>query len=92
MPDVFHVGANLVCSSCFEHTFHQRHITEAFHHGVVSNGGFTNLTLRRKNRHLQTVFGMARDVALYSTTLRLTISPNEGIVATARGFLEELGT
>ena len=92
MPDVFHVGTDLMGTAGLKHALHKGHIAEAFHHGVVSSGRFSDFTIGREDRHLQTVFGMARNVALNATALRLTISPNQGIIAATRGFLEELST
>ena len=43
MSDMLHVGTNLMGSTRFQHTFHQRDIAETLQHPVMSNSTLTDI-------------------------------------------------
>ena len=56
MSDMLHVDTNLVCSPGLENAFDSRAIAERLNNLVVSYGVLSNLAVRWKYVHLETVF------------------------------------
>ena len=87
---------NLVRTTSFQHTFHQRHIPKAFQHFPVSHSmlsflfllGYTLLV--RINTHHSTVFRRAAKITFYRTALFLKISPHQSIILSFNRMLKEL--
>ena len=92
MPDVFHVGTDLVGATRFENTFHECDVGEAFQHIIMGHSVLANFRIRGKHSHLHTVFWIAGDIAFDAPFVFCEVAPHDGIVFTLRRLVEELQT
>ena len=87
---MFHVGSDLMGTSGFQPAFHECDIIEILQYAVVGDGMFPDFAVRREDCHLHPVFRVAGDVAFDTSFFLLKVSPDQGIVQSFGGFVEEL--
>ena len=92
MPDVFHVGTDLVGAPRFEDTFHECDVRETFQHIIVGHSVLANFRIRGKHSHLHTVFWIAGDIAFDAPFVFCEVAPHDGVIFTLRRLVEELQT
>ena len=83
MTDMFHVGANLMRPTSFQHTLHPRHRAKALQYTPMSHSGLAYLTFRRKDRHALAILGVAGNITLYPTLVLIKTAPNKGVILSA---------
>ena len=89
VADMLHVYANLVRAPRLQHAFHKGDIADAFQHVIMGDGVFPYLGVG-EDGHLQAVFRIARDVALYRPVVLVDDAPYQRIVLSLGGLMEEL--
>ena len=87
---MFHVGSDLMGTSGFQPAFHERDIIEILQYAVVGDGMFPDFAVRWEDCHLHPVFRVAGDVAFDTSFFLLKASPDQSIVQSFGGFVEEL--
>ena len=92
VPDVPHVGANLVGATCLEHTLDEGCVSEALHHTIVCHSRFSYLGIGWENHHAQTIAWIAGDVALDATFVFGEVAPDERQIGAVGGLVKELKT
>lgn len=96
MPDMAHVGTNLVCATCLEDTLYKGNVAEALKDMPVSDGMFTTLQLLRKSflvgvyAHDSTILWRTAEVAGNGAGVLFEVTPNEGGILALDGVIEEL--
>ena len=90
MPGVLHMSTYLVCASCFQSAFHQGYRAKALKYSPVCDGMLAHFASFGEYRHAQSVFRVAPDVAYYCALVLWEWSPNQCVVQTSRGMIEEL--
>ena len=90
MPDVFHVGAYLVCPACFQYALYEGCIAEPFQYPVVGNGSLSYSAVGVEYFHAQAVLGVAPYIALYASFVFGNVAPYQCVVAAVCGLVEEL--
>ena len=86
---MLHVYANLMCSSCLQHTFHKRHISKPFQNLIVRHGMLSLIRVSHYS-HLHSVFRITSYVARYCSFVLFHYSPHQCVVFTFCGLIVEL--
>ena len=87
---MFHMGTNLMCTSCFKNTLHQCYISISLHNTIMSHGRLAYLRIGREHIHTQTVFRIAPDVTFYPTLVFNKVSPYQSIITAMCSLIKEL--
>lgn len=90
MPNVLHVGSDLMRTPRLENTLYQSDIAIALEHLIVGHGRLTDIRVCRENLHAQTVFRISSDITLYPSPVVREVPPDESIVAAVSRLIEKL--
>ena len=86
-----HMHANLMRSSGFEHTFHERYISETLQHLIMRHSMLPLLRVFQHS-HLQFIFRVPSDITGDCAPVFIKIAPHKCIVFPTGGLIKELRT
>ena len=89
MTNMLHMGSDLMRAACLQHTFDKRDITKRFDNTPMRDGIFSPFGIV-SNMHHPTVMGRTFKIAYNGTLVLVKAAPNQGVVLTLDGVVEEL--
>ena len=89
MADMFHMNTNLMCTPCFQNTFHESDVSQPLQYAIM---GYGVLAHRRvgHHRHLHPVSRIACDIANDGSFILFYNSPYQGAILAFGRFIKEL--